>query len=274
MTVQFYPNGVGGSAPGDSLDLVRPLQTTGNIWYVSSAAGFDAASPAGQNREKPLSTLAQAITNAADDDIIVFLPGHTQTLTATQNIAKRVVLMGEGVTAGKPSVSFKMNAAATVMFNITSSQVELRNLYLPPNLQNNNQARIVAGGSEFLMRGCYIECGSTDLAAALTLGSLRPRIESSVFISTTISAAGQPLCAVNASFNPISGCVMQDVVFSAGQYGFSNYAAVDLSAASFSLQMRWENVSLLLGADVLLSAATTGRINIQTATGGSRVQWA
>jgi hypothetical protein len=71
----------------------------------------------------------------------------------------------------------------------------------------------------------------------------------------------------------ISDMVMRNVVVSAGTVGFSNYSAIDLSAALNVSGLDWEGVSLLLGADVKLLSTATGRVNIQLATGGSRVEW-
>jgi hypothetical protein len=273
MTVQYYPNGIGGTAPGDSLDLARPLMTTGNVWYVSSLIGTDAASPAGQNREKPLGTLAQAVTNAVDGDIIVFLPGHAQTLTAVQQLNKRLTLIGEGTANGKPSVSFTMNAAALTMLNPTVDGVELRNIHFPPSAQANTGVKVGPNGgvSDLLVRGCYFEQGATDLAAGLSVPASRYRVEDSTFISVATLTSAQPLMAIQG-FGTVTGFTMRNCVVSAGTAGFSRYSAVDFTAATLT-NMDLEGISLLLGADIAFPSTATGRVNIQLATGGSRVIW-
>lgn len=272
MSVQFYPNGIGGTV-GDSLDTCKPLLTTGNVWYVNSVGGVDAAAPAGQNREKPLATLAQAVTNALDDDIIVFLQGHTQTLLAGQAVAKRLTFIGEGTTAGKPGVSFIAGAAITI-FSITAAAVELRNIYFPPsNVANTNPRVLYNSATDGVIRGCYFECGATDTSSALRIGngSARMRLESNTFISTATSVTAQPTCAIDGS-GALVGLNIKDLVVSSGTVGFSNYAAVDFSFTVTS-QLKAEGISLLLGADMALGTSTTGRCNVQLATGGSRVQW-
>jgi hypothetical protein len=273
VTTQYYPNGIGGYPPGDFLDTCKPLQTSGNVWYVSSLVGIDAVGPAGQNREKPLATLAQAVTNSADEDIIVFLPGHTQTLILTQPIAKRLTLLGEGVVDGKPAVSFYGNSAAQNLFSCVAPAVQFRNIYFPENKLSSTAPRILVSNADFLMRGCYVECGANDRGAALLLSGARARFESTTFISTAVLTTAQPLMAIQSGAVDITGITMEDVVVSAGKFGFSNYAAIDLSAATTIAQMKIAGLSLLLGADMVLPAAATGRVNIQTATGGSRVQW-
>lgn len=272
MSIQYYPNGVGGTV-GDSLDTCRPLQTSGNVWYVSSLIGIDAASPAGQNREKPLATVAQAITNAVNEDIIVFLQGHTETLNAVQNVAKTLTFIGEGITSGKPGVSFIGSNAAANIFNITAAGVEFRNIYFPQHTINSSGSKIIfnGGASDGLVRGCYFDCGPTDQGVALVIADSRLRIESTTFISTATVLTAQPLVAISAA-GVLAGLTMKDVIVSAGTVGFSNYSAIDLSAATFT-RVRVEGLSLLLGADMAMPNGATGRINVQTATGGSRVAW-
>lgn len=271
MTVQYYPNGIGGSAPGDSLDIARPLQTTGNVWYVNSANGVDAAAPAGQNREKPLLTLNRAVVNAADDDIIVFLPGHTQLLAGTQSIAKRLTLIGEGVTSGKPSVSFTATSAA--VFDITATNVEIRNIYFPPAPVVTVTTKITWTGARGRMVGCYMEFGATDgsYGVALSVGADQQRFDNCTFISVGTSIAAQPFCAIRSA-GALVDLEMNGCTVSAGPFGFSNYAAVDLSAGA-ATRCKIEGLSLLLGADVAMGASATGRVNVQLATGGSRVSW-
>lgn len=276
MSVQFYPNGIGGSAPGDSLDLAKPLQTTGNVWYVYSVSGVDAASPAGQNREKPLATLAQAVTNALDDDIIVFLPGHTQTLAAAQTVAKRLTLIGEGTSSGKPAVSF-VAGVATALIVATTSNVELRNIYFPASLVANVANKLIWSGARGRIVNCYFEEGANDTNSALSMaaGTDQMRIEGCTFISTATSSAAQPTMAIsNSAGSSIADLEIVDTVISAGTVGFSNYAAVDLTkGGGVATRCKFTGLSLLLGADVAMGASATGYVNVQLSTGGSRVSW-
>lgn len=270
MSVQFYPNGVGGTAPGDQLDLAKPLQMTGNVWYVSSLIGTNAAAPAGQNREKPLATLVQACTNAADDDIIVMLAGHTETLAGLV-ITKRLILIGEGVSGGKPAVT--LNSSTALPLQITGSNTEFRNLYFPAAASPGVTAKIdwAAAGGRII--GCYFDCGATDTAPTVLRlnGSDQMRIESCTFISTAVSTTAQPTRAILTS-TVTADLEIINTVISAGTVGFSNYAAVDLSGNPVT-RCKFIGLSLLLGADVDMGASATGFVNVELATGGSRVRW-
>lgn len=276
MSIQNYPNGIGASV-GDSLATCRPLQTTGNVWYVNSVGGVDAASPAGQNREKPLASSAQALTNAVSGDIIVYLSTHAETLTSQLAVSKTLTFVGEGSSGGKPTVRLTMNAAGQPTFVVTQTACEFRNIYFPTNLQTNSQAKIkvsAGGGTLCKIRGCYFECGATD-AFAVDVGGDQCRIESSTFISVATLLSAQPLLAITSTASgTVSDLELNNVVVSAGTVGFSNYAAIDLTTGGGTfVRLKIENLNLLLGADVTLGAASTGRVNVQLATGGSRVQW-
>lgn len=272
MANTVYSNGIGGTT-GDDLTLASPLITSGNIWYVDSATGTDAASPAGRNREKPLDTLAQAVTNAADDDIIVLLDGHSETLTAAQAVTKRLTIVGEGSSSGVPTVTLTNNQAAASLLTLSGTNIQIRNIKFAANSQTCATARIVTSAAKPTFIGCYFQCGATDTGPAVLLdtGTTHPTFEDCTFISTGTVVSAQPESALKSGA-AIADLIMKDCVFSAGTVGFSNYYAIDFSTAACT-RMVVENLSLLLGADMLLHANSTGYINPQTVTGGSRITW-
>jgi hypothetical protein len=242
------------------------------VWYVQSTTGTDAASPAGRNREKPLATLAQAITNASDNDVVVLLGAHTETRVATITVSKKLAIVGEGSVAGVPSVTFICNFVGS-LFTITAANVELRNIKIPTSSLANNTTRITCNQTDFVMDGCYVECSGNDTAAALTLasGADRARLRNTTFISTATLTSAQPESAVKVTA-AIADLELDGLVLSAGTVGFSNYFAFDGSAAAIT-RIRGNGISLLLGADMKLNTSTVGRVNVETTTGGSRVEW-
>lgn len=269
------PNGIGGTT-GDTLATCKPLQLAGSVWYLYSATGVDGASPAGKDRQKPLATLAQAHTNAAAGDIIVCLDGHTETLAATQVFSKAVFLIGEGSSAGKPTVSFRTSAANLGVFSLQAG-VNLGNIYFPSSVQSNagpgaNVGKVHLGNGNNIIRGCYFEESAFDQLPGLSIatGLSGIRVENSTFISTATLVATRPTYGLyhvgTVSELDVNGCVFSD-----GTVGFSG-AAWD-GTAGIGTRMRAQSVSLLLGAEALHNAATTGFFNPQTATGGGRIDW-
>lgn len=265
----IYQNGLGDTL-GDSLATARPLYSTGNVWYVLNG-GTNGASPAGQNREKPLATLAQAITNAADGDIIELLTGHTETLVGTLAITKKLTIVGGGLSGGLPTVKIGFNiGGATTGLDVSGANVELRNIWFQASLQASTGYRVRSSAALFKMRGCYVECDRFDNQAAVFLFGDQARLENTTFISTAASVTAQPYLALLTDV--IADLELDGVTFSAGTVGFANYRAWDGSAAAIT-RLKARNVSLLLGADVKLNAGTTGYLATGTVTGGSRIDW-
>lgn len=274
MPTNTYPNGIGASL-GPQVALNKPFFCSGNVWYVDSQTGTDAASPAGRNREKPLATLGQANTNAATDDFIVLLSGHSETLTGALTISKRLTIIGEGTASGKPTVKFTNNQAAGSLFTNTGHALRLYNIWFEENAQTNTAALItVAAMQDFAMNGCYVELGSNDTGFAVVLtDSTFVTFRDTTFISTATSGT-QPKGAIQfatSGGNPTS-IRMDGLTLDAGTIGFSNHFAVDGSAVAV-LRLFADNVNLLHGADMTFNSLTIGYLSLGTLTGGSKVVW-
>lgn len=272
MTVSLT-NGIGETA-GTALATVKPLRVSGNVWYVNSATGTDAVSPAGKNREKPLATLAQAVTNAADNDIICMMDGHTETITSSITLSKRLCVIGSGSSAGVPTVVLTPNLGANArMFIISIGGVELRGFKIAQSSQANTGARVDISQFNVRLIDMYIECGANDTGPAVKLNSGGDScfLKNTTIISMATSRASQPESAVKIGA-AVSDLYLEGLVLSAGSVGFSNPYAFDASAAAIT-RLRGESVSLLLGADMTLNASTVGWLNTSTVTGGSREDW-
>lgn len=271
--MKLYPNGLGESLGGDDLLTQKPLWVGGNVWWVNSATGSDAASPAGQDRERPLATLAQAITNSAAGDIIVLQSGHTETLTAAQGILGRTVV-GVGTTSGKPAAQLKINAASASCLNLDAAGSHLRNIYFPAAVQSNNgngKVRVTAVANCSVV-GCYFESSGLDQMAAIQVdaGSTGARVQNCTFVSTATAIATRPTRGLYTGGAVVS-MVVTGNVFDDGTVGFST-SAIDMSAAANTLIVAHGN-SLLRGADAKFHASQTGFFGTGTLSGGSGVSW-
>jgi hypothetical protein len=268
-----YPNGAGESL-GDQLVTCKPLWIAGNvpnvIWYVNSNGGVDAASPAGRNREKPLATLAQAVTNASDNDIIVLMTNHTEAPITGYTIAKKLIIVGAGSAAGKPTVKMGSNGSGITRFTVSAANVEFRNIWFLASAATNTNG-ILVSTALFRCKGCYFELGANDnYGLALASGADSARVVNTTFISTAASVTTQPNTAMRTNAT-VSDLELDGVTFSAGQFGFSNPYAFD-TGGNILNRIKAENVDLLLGADAnLATAGNTGYFNPQLATGGSTV---
>lgn len=270
MAVKSYPSGYGEPA-GDTLLQARPLLTTGDVWYVCSVNGVDAVSPAGKQRLKPLATVGQALTNAADGDDIVLMANHAEIRTTALALSKRVRLLGGGIGASMPKLTLNSGAGAN-QITISVSRVQLRNIWIAPNSQANANARIAITGTDCRIKGCLIQCGAFDNQAAIDLnaGADRLRIDDTTIISVATLLTAQPASAMRVN-SAIADLVTDGLIVDGGTVGWSGQYAVDLTGAVIT-QLFMENTSLLRDSDIGLNAGTTpAMIHVGTSSGSVRV---
>lgn len=271
MTIT-YQNGLGGTL-GDSLVTCKPFISSVGAVYVSSLIGVDAGGSAGLNRDKPLATLSQAYTNSTTDGVIVLLDGHTETLTGAFTIGKRLTIIGEGSNAGIPTVTLYNNQAAGGLLTLSTAGVQLRNIKFPGNVQTCAVARLTLTAANIKLRGCYFECGSKDTGPAVSLGSgaSQTGIRNTTFISTATLTTAQPESALKSAA-AVTNLYMEGVTFDDGTVGFSNPYAYN-EGANVTTGLYAEGLSLLRGSKMIMNVSSTGWVNVQTATGGARVDF-
>lgn len=270
MAISTYEGGIADS--GLSF-FTNKIKMSGQVWYVSSTSGTDDAGW-GTDRQKPLATLAQAQTNAADDDVIVCLSLHAEILTAVLAITKRLTIVGEGGAAGAPSVTFQMNSAANaILFSSSAISVSFRNIKFKTNLQTSTGARLSITGGAFKMRSCYFECSGTDEAAALSLGSGADNavLRDNYFVSTATTIADQPESGLKVAA-AITNLSMEGNVFDDGTVGFSSGYAFHASTAAIT-RLEEEDSSYLRGAGQTIHASTTRWSGVGTNSGRVRRLW-
>lgn len=272
--MKVYPNGTGETLGGDSLLTQSPLWVGGSVWWVNSATGVDAGGSAGQDREKPLATVGQALTNSASGDVIVLQSGHTETLTAALGLGGRTIV-GVGTTSGKPAAQLKLNSANASLFSISGAGSEIRNVYFPANVQSNTGAsgKIACPAStNFILYGCYFECSGNDQQDAVQaiVASNNLRVENCTFVSTATAVGTRPTNGLRLT-GAITDVWIRGNVFDDGLVGFSGKAA-DLSGGAITRLRAFDN-SLLRGADVAIHASSTGYFGTGTLSGGSGVSW-
>ncbi len=267
-------NNGSGELTGDDLALAAPLQTPGTVWFVNSATGTDAASPAGKDREKPLATLAQAQTNAAAGDIIFLEAGHSEIYTALLTISKQLWIVGGGAPNGTAPVQFSINAAANNIFSLTAANTELRNIRFNSSVQSNTgggNGRVNVSVAGCRIRGCYFASSALDQGPAVQLGvgADTCRMENCTFVSTATTTATRPTIGISVA-GAIADLELYGCIFDDGTVG---YSTASFSATATITRLRGFGISLLRGADMLFTSATTGWLNVATATGGGRVVW-
>ena len=276
--MQIYTNGLGANS-GDTLVTCEALQVSGNVWWCNSTTGVDAGSPQGLDREAPLLTIAQAMANAALGDIIVLQNGFTETCVAPLACRAGITLVGEGSSGGQPTRSLINNQAAGEILSVSAVGVEIRNIKFPANLQVNASAKIIVTNHNSRIIGCYFEGGPHDHAAQVQYGVAADWtcqvVRNTTFISVAPTCADRPYTGI---YIPRGNNYMtlDGVTFDDGPFGWNvDYAFYGMAAAS--LYFRMIGVSLLHGASMYMNGTVAGTslgwLNVQTRTGGGRVNW-
>lgn len=269
-----YNNGTG-QLLGDTLGTCRPIQASGNIWYVYSVTGSDGASPAGKNETQPLATLKQALVNSANDDIICLMDGHAEANAADADwtTSKRVHIVGGGLSGGLPTVKLTVGNGETatgIVFN--GAGASLRNVWIAERTGTSATPRVTVAADGCLVSSCYFPCSQHDQGPALQINACTaPSIRDCNFVVTATVSGDKPDSAIKLN-GAITRMRMSGVVFDGGAFGWGQPYAFN-SGSNAITGMNFEAISLLRGSDMLFASSTTGYLNVQTASGGSRVDW-
>lgn len=280
--MRLYPNGLG-ELTGDSLvTSTAPLYLSGAVWWVLSTIGIDAAGAAGQDRERPLATLQQALANASDGDIIVLRDGHVQTVTVAIALTKSITVVAGGRSAaGLPTVMFTLNAPNASLFTVnTISGVELRNILFAENQQTNantsGKIDIGINAPNTRLIGCYFRCGAADVnqpAVGLSASSeTGNRFDAVTFISTATGAT-RPATGIGGSLASI-GTEIFNCVFDDGTVGWGPILGIAPAAcllANTLSSVRILGAQLRNNATIFLGAAAVGYVGVSQATGAAKV---
>lgn len=135
----------------------------GNVIYVSSDTG-NSAGP-GWSPHNAFATIDQAFgaCTAANNDYIVVLPGHTETLTAAAGIdadVAGVTVVGMGSGTDRPQIT--MGTIATVDVDIDAANITFENLDFVAAVADI-VAAIDVNADNFTLRGCRFLEPTTDM---------------------------------------------------------------------------------------------------------------
>jgi len=153
----------------------RPNAPMGNVFYVQSTnsrAGNTAGK--GYNPEAPFSTIDYAVGKCAagNNDVIIVLPGHVETVTAAAGLAldvAGVTVRGIGSRRYRPKVNFTTATAASC--NVTAAGVVFENIWF--NCAIDAQTALLnVQAADCVIRDCEISfADGTYQATGVILGN-------------------------------------------------------------------------------------------------------
>lgn len=211
-----YPNGLAGT--GFSLATATGDYFSGDVWWLDTVNGTDAAAPAGKDRETPLKTLLQAYTNAAAGDIIVIESGSYESIAVSQALAKAgLTIIGLGSGSSRP----RYTAASTIdMFSVTAAGTRIYNLYFPASTAVAT-SRIKTAAAETEINGCYFEHGASDTATGILVATSGNNCR--LINNTHAVTASRPGIGVSVT-GAVTDLYAKNLTFNGGTYGWTDYS--------------------------------------------------
>lgn len=193
---------------GGMFAVVNETLTTGEIFFVHSGTGVNAAG-GGRNPDAPLATLDYAIglCTANKGDMIYLMPGHAETIAATDGFDADVAgirIVGLGWGALRPTFTFTATASQV---NIGANNVTIENVRFVAGISAVVSAVQVEGKTDATFRNCEWYWGDTtgyDFVISLELeaGSHRCTVEGCAFLAEpAVAGAAAGVKLVGASNN-------------------------------------------------------------------------
>lgn len=139
---------------GGMFTVVNQALTTGEIFFVCSVTGTDAAGY-GQNPDAPCASIDYAIGLCAANkgDRIYVMPGHVETVAAAGGVAMDVAgieIIGIGSGAARPKVNFTATGST---FAVSAANCSVRNILFTGGIDAVVSALVVSA-ADFALIGC------------------------------------------------------------------------------------------------------------------------
>lgn len=218
---------------------------------------------AGTERELPVATLAQAVTNSAANGIIVIESGSAESLTGAQALSLAgLSIIGLGQGTSRPRYTA---AGAIAMFNVTAAGVRIYNLYFPASTAVPT-SRISTAAAETEINGCYFEHGASDTSAGIIVAASANNCR--LISNSHVVTASRPAIGVSVT-GAVTDLYAKSLTFDGGSYGWTDYA-LKISAAATRILV--DGVTLTNRSDIGVTiTATTYKFFGVSASGSSRV---
>ncbi len=128
--------------------------TTGSYWIVNSTTG-NSGGPG--SMDSPYATIAQAVSVAAANDVIICLPTHAESISSSTALTMsvggvQVVGLGNGIR--RPTIT--IDTANTATINVSASSVSFTNMVFVANFLSIAACFTVASAKWFKVDQCYI----------------------------------------------------------------------------------------------------------------------
>ncbi len=211
---------------GGMFSVVNETITTGEILFVHSGTGTNSTG-GGRNPDAPLATLDYAIglCTANKGDMIYVMPGHSETIAATDGFDADVAgvrVVGLGWGSLRPTFNFTATASQV---NIGAANVTIENLRFVAGVSAVVAGVQVEGVTDTVFKNCEWYWGGTTgwdfvLGLELEAGSHRAVVENCRFLQ-------EPAVAGNASAIKMTGASHNVIIKESEFMGDSSVACIN-----------------------------------------------
>lgn len=148
--------------PGAKIHFVGP---SASAWYGDFVSAFGADADGGS---RVFSSIATAVANAnvvaSRGDVILVLPGHTETVSAAGGIALSkagLTIIGIGNGSLKPTITY--NTAATATTTVTAADITIQNIVYTANYADIVKVFDLTTAKNFKLKGCDFKATATNM---------------------------------------------------------------------------------------------------------------
>jgi len=184
----------------------------GSTWFVDSTNGSN--NHDGKDPDHAFATLAKAITAlTGDDDTIVVLPGHAETVATLITVDHGVRILGFGVGQNRPTFTHDGSTAIDIM-SITADDVYVENLRFVGAASCTALLNIAE--SDVHINKCSFESGAAPVDVVTVASGHRGIIENCLFLGT--AAGADNAIMFEAGSGSCSNWRISDCIFNYLQY--------------------------------------------------------
>lgn len=236
MAISNYPNGFEGGIALRNLPLYETFG--GNVYWVHSVSGSDGGKG---TRARPFATIQYALTRctAANGDVVMVKPGHTETVSAAGGLTPAaitgVTVVGLGRGSERPTVNL---TATTSTVTITAANTVFKNILFTGGIDAVASAIVVSAADCAL-----ISCEYRDVTGQCTDGILttaaanRLLIKDFVYDGAAAAGTNAGIAIVGGDGIVIDGLRM-DGNFAVGGIDIRTTATTDLEVRNVVFRTR------------------------------------
>jgi hypothetical protein len=239
----------------------RPFQPTGNVLYVHSSG---TATGPGFSPETAYSTIDAAISacEADNDDVVLVLPDHTESVTGAAGIAQDVAgvrVVGLGVGRNRPRVTFTTAAAAS--WDVSAARCSIENLVLVNGIDSQT-AMVNVSAADCVIKDCEIQTGDASTQAAIgvltTAAANRLLVEKCFFHGTVDAGTANQIKIVGGDSAVIRDNILCGACATTGNVATNTTDATNLFIVGNQILNQTADGN---NKAIVLTASTTGLIS-------------